>query len=161
MGPYWAVARSEPNREATAVHFLGLAGFATYLPRIREQRTTNGRCYTLTPPLFPSYLFVRIALGWWNARWCVGVKALVMSGEGPAVVPVRVVEDIRGRERNGLVMLPEAPRLKPGDPVHIMRGAFAGLSGLVAGMRDHERVAILLAALGRLTLPAGDVPPCQ
>ena len=74
-------------------------------------------------------------------------------------MPVRVVEDIRGRERNGLVMLPEAPRLKPGDLVHIMRGAFAGLSGLVAGMRGHERVAILLAALGRLTLPAGDVEP--
>ena len=54
MAPYWAVARSEPNREATAVRFLGLAGYATYLPRIREQRTTHGRCYVVTPALFPS-----------------------------------------------------------------------------------------------------------
>jgi hypothetical protein len=29
----------------------------------------------------------------------------------------------------------------------------------LAGMRGHERVAILLAALGRVTLPAGDVEP--
>ena len=54
MAPYWAVARSEPNREATAVRFLGLAGYATYLPRIREQRTTHGRRYVVTPALFPN-----------------------------------------------------------------------------------------------------------
>jgi hypothetical protein len=62
MAPYWVVARSEPNREATAVHFLGLANYETYLPRIREHRTTHGRRYVVTP-LFPSYLFVRIAVG--------------------------------------------------------------------------------------------------
>jgi transcription antitermination factor NusG len=54
-------------------------------------------------------------------------------------------------------VLPEAPHLKPGDPVHIVRGAFAGLSGLVAGMKPRERVELLLAVLGRVTLPAGDV----
>jgi hypothetical protein len=31
------------------------------------------------------------------------------------------------------------------------------LSGLVDGLRPNERVAILLAVLGRVTLPAGDV----
>jgi hypothetical protein len=38
MLPYWAVARSEPGREATAASFLGKSGFAVYLPRIREWR---------------------------------------------------------------------------------------------------------------------------
>jgi hypothetical protein len=34
-----------------------------------------------------------------------------------------------------------------------------GLSGLVAGMKPRERVELLLAALGRLTLAAADVEP--
>jgi hypothetical protein len=32
-----------------------------------------------------------------------------------------------------------------------------GLAGLLSGMRSHERVAILLAVLGRVELPERDV----
>jgi len=56
-----------------------------------------------------------------------------------------------------LVVPPEYPRLRPGDRVRIVRGTLAGLSGLVDGMRPHEHVAVWLAALGRVTLPAGDI----
>ena len=35
---YWACARLEPHRERLALHCLDLAGFETYLPRIRERR---------------------------------------------------------------------------------------------------------------------------
>ena len=42
-------------------HFLELAGFETYLPRLREQRTVRGRRVDLEPPLFPGYIFVWIA----------------------------------------------------------------------------------------------------
>jgi hypothetical protein len=34
-----------------------------------------------------------------------------------------------------------------------------GATGLFAGMRGPDRVAILLAVLGRVTLPASDVEP--
>jgi len=56
-----------------------------------------------------------------------------------------------------LVVPLEYPRLRPGDRVRIVRGTLAGLSGLVDGMRPHEHVAVWLAALGRVTLPAGDI----
>jgi transcription antitermination factor NusG len=56
----------------------------------------------------------------------------------------------------GRVVPPEYSRLRPGDHVRIVRGAFAGLSGLVDGMRPHEHVAVLLAALGRRRQAAGD-----
>jgi hypothetical protein len=35
---FWACARTESKRELVAQHFLGLAGFETYLPRVRERR---------------------------------------------------------------------------------------------------------------------------
>ena len=161
---YWCVARSEPNREATAVHFLDLAGYATYLPRIREQRTTHGRRYVVTPALFPNYLFARIERGWWRARWSCGVTSLIMAGEEPAKVADAVIDGIKCREHGGFVVLPEAPRLRPGDPVRVVHGPLEGCLGLYAGMRGAERVALLLALLGaqRLTvLPAASVEPAR
>jgi hypothetical protein len=61
------VARSEPNREATAASFLGRSGYGVYLPRLRENRSSHGRRVVTMPPLFPNYLFVRIEAGWWKA----------------------------------------------------------------------------------------------
>jgi hypothetical protein len=37
------------------------------------------------------------------------------------------------------------------------QGLLAGMAGLYSGMRGHERVAVLLAALGVAVLPAGSV----
>ena len=56
MAPYWCVARTEVNREATAASFLGKSGYATYLPRIREQRSNHGPRVVTPPPLFPNYI---------------------------------------------------------------------------------------------------------
>jgi transcription antitermination factor NusG len=140
------------------VRFLGLAGYATYLPRLREQRARNGRRITVTPVLFPSYIFVRIECGqWWSARWCCGVAGLVTVAGEPARVSDHVVDGIRARERGGYVMLPEPPRLRPGDRVRVTGGLLMGAHGLFAGQRPHERVAVLLAVLGRVELPAGNV----
>ena len=36
---FWCAARLMSRREAFATHFLGLAGFEVYLPRLRESRT--------------------------------------------------------------------------------------------------------------------------
>jgi len=76
-----------------------------------------------------------------------------MNGDGPARLSDRIVEGIRGRERNGAVELPQRDRLKIGDRVRVTAGAMCGIEGLVAGMRSHERVAVLLQALGRVELP--------
>jgi transcriptional antiterminator RfaH len=154
--------RSEPSREATAVKFLELGGYACYCPRIREQRKTHGRRYVVTPALFPNYLFVRIELQWHAARWCVGVAGIVMSGDGPARVPDAVIDGLRARERGGVVQLPEPPGLRPGDPVKVVSGLLMGATGLFAGMRGSDRVAVLLTFLGTqraAVLPTTDVEP--
>jgi transcriptional antiterminator RfaH len=162
--PYWAVARTEPKREAAAVHFLRLAGYSTYLPRIAERRSRGGRRIVTAVPLFPSYLFVHIQSGWWAARWSVGVAGLVTTGGSmPAKVPDHVLEELRGREgKDGCVLLPEAPRLKAGDRIRITGGLLAGAGGLYAGQRSGERVVVLLSLLGaqRLAvLPESAIAP--
>lgn len=106
--------------------------------------------------LFPSYAFVLIELQWHAARWAPGVVRLVLSGEQPARVPDRIIEELRSREdRDGLITLPK-PRLnsgaqfQPGDKVRVINGPLTGLSGLVSTMQPHERVAILLKLLGSI-----------
>ena len=145
---YWAVARLEPHRERLALHCLGLAGFETYFPRLREKRMSHGRRIEVRPPLFPGYCFLTIEAQWHAARWSVGILGLIMDGIRPAKVADSVIEEIRSRERGGLVELPRRDGLKAGDQVRILTGAFAGHSGLYAGMRPHERVLVLLAVLG-------------
>ena len=153
---YWTCARLEPHRERLALHCLGLAGYVTYLPRLRERRLSHGRRIEVRPPLFPGYCFFVVEAQWHAARWSVGVLGLIMNGIQPARVADHIIADIRSRERGGLVELPQAPRLKTGDQVKILQGPLQGLCGLYQGQRPRERVLVLLALLGgqqRVELP--------
>jgi transcriptional antiterminator RfaH len=151
-----------PQRERLALYTLGLAGFETYLPRLRERRIRQGRRVEHSPPLFPGYCFVSVVLQWHQARWAPGVAKLIMDGVAPAVVPTHVIAAIRARERGGLVELPS--KLRPGDRVRVLHGPFTDHVGLYQGMRPHERIEVLLAILGsqqRVELPQGSVEPMR
>ena len=157
---FWACARTESKREAVAKRFLELAGFETYVPRVREQRLRRGKRIETISPLFPAYAFIVIDQQWHRARWTVGVLALIMDGDRPARVPDQVIAGIRAREVRGAVELPKSSGLKPGDHVKILGGPFRGRLALYAGMKPHQRVEVLLALLGsqqRVILPRADV----
>ena len=146
--PFWTAARFQPRFERLAMHFLELAGFEVYLPRLREQRVQRGRKVDVTPPLFPGYCFVAIELQWHAAHRAPGTLGLVMNGGGPAHVPDSVIAELRSRERNGLIELtkPRGPRM--GSRVKVTVGPFAGQLGIYAGMKPHQRVEVLLTLLG-------------
>ena len=91
---YWTAARYMLAQERLALHFLRLAGFEVYLPRLREQRILRGRRVEVTPPLFPGYCFVAIELQWHAAHRAPGTNGLVMSGGGPAHVPDNVIAEL-------------------------------------------------------------------
>jgi len=144
---YWACAQLEPNR--TALHCLGINGFEVYCPRLREQRRSrSGRKIVVTPLLFQGYTFVLVVSGWWNARWSPGVVRLIMDGLQPAHVPDAVISEIRSRERNGLVELPKSRGLAPGMRVRVVSGPLSAQIGMLAVLRPHERVLVLLELLG-------------
>ena len=131
-----------------AWHCLTLAGYRLYQPLLREHRRSHGRKIIVTPPLFPSYLFIWVVHGWWDARWAAGVRRLVMDGEVPARVPDAVIAEIKLRERNGFVELPRPRGLAPGMRVKVLQGPLQAQIGLLAALRPHERVLVLLNLLG-------------
>ena len=145
---YWTAARYVLAQERLALHFLRLAGFEVYLPRLREQRILRGRRVEVTPPLFPGYCFVAIELQWHAAHRAPGTNGLVMNGGGPAHVPDNVIAELKSRERNGFIELtkPRSPRV--GSRVKVTVGPFAGQLGIYAGMKPHQRVEVLLTLLG-------------
>jgi len=145
---YWACAQLEPQRERLAVYCLGLAGYQIYRPLLREQRRSHGRKIIATPPLFPGYLFLWVVRGWWDARWSPGVIRLIMDGEQPAHVPDAIISEIRSRERNGFVELPKVRGLVPGMRVRVVSGPLSEKIGMLAALRPHERVLVLLSLLG-------------
>jgi transcriptional antiterminator RfaH len=90
-----------------------------------------------------------------RVRW-----GLIMAGDAPARVSDAVIAELRGRERDGLIELPKAPGLKPGDHVRIIAGPFSEHLALYEGQTSHERVAVLLQFLGgrhRTELPANAI----
>ena len=157
----WAAVQFHGQHERLALHCLGLAGFTTWLPRIRERRIICGRKAVVTPALFPGYLFVVIETQWHAIRRTPYVVRLIMHGDQPARVPDQIIDELRGREKNGVIALPEPPpRLRAGARVKVVHGPFAGHLGLCAGMAPRERVIVLLSLLGaqqRVSMAAGDV----
>jgi transcriptional antiterminator RfaH len=92
------------------------------------------------------------------------VLSLIMAGDGPGHVPEDVVAELRSRERDELLELPEPRGLQPGDRVRIVSGAFRERLALNAGQTPHERVAVLLQFLGGqqpTEVPADAIEPVE
>jgi transcriptional antiterminator RfaH len=144
----WIVAQTQAQRENFAKKNLERAGLETYLPRIRTRRNKKTRI----APLFPRYLFVRIINSWYIVATTMGVTKLITNGEKPASLPDKVIKELRSRERGGFVQLPNPRRMRDGQRVRILRGAFKDRIAIIdchAGMSDRERERVLLDCLGR------------
>jgi transcription antitermination factor NusG len=108
-----------------------------FLPRVPgRKKDTDG--HRLLEPLFPGYLFGRLAVrseAWLAARSAPGVKYFLGTrvGDGPVAVPNELVEAIRTqcslRLQGGW-----HPAFKPGDRVRIAEGPFAGLEAVFDGL---------------------------
>lgn len=152
MTQRWYVVHTHAHAENKAAAHLGRQGFGVYLPRYQKRRRHARRIETVIAPLFPRYLFVGVDMAsqrWRSIQYTLGVARLVCNGDEPASVPDLVVESLKRREgEDGFVQL--APRrFAPGARVQITDGAFASCLGLFEGMRDDERVTVLLDLLGR------------
>jgi transcriptional antiterminator RfaH len=153
QGQRWYVVQSQPNCELKAVANLERQGFSTYLPRYLKRRRHARRVEVVPAPLFPRYLFVRVDVS--TQRWrsifsTVGVSRLVCNGDCPTALSDQVIENLRVREDGaGFVHLTSRPNFRPGEAIRILEGAFTDCLGLYEGMKDGDRVAILLDLLGR------------
>ena len=133
-----------------AERHLRLAGFETYIPRVKVTRRAaraNGHAppVSLIIPLFPSYAFVRIVDRWYSIGSTIGVVHVLTDGERPARVPDRIIGHLRGREGvDGLIQLPTRPLFRRGEHVPLSGDRIA----IFQYMKPKERIEVLLSILG-------------
>jgi transcriptional antiterminator RfaH len=161
----WSAVRLQPYRERLALNELALAGYETYCPRILHRRVAHGRKIDTTPLLFPGYAFVAIVMQWYSAHYAPGVIGFLMDGERPARVPDAVIDELKSRERNGVIKLPDKPKstktdFQVGERLRIRTGPLRGLFGLYAGMAPRDRIRVLMDLFGgkqEVEMGVGDV----
>jgi transcriptional antiterminator RfaH len=153
MSARWYVVQTHGHAEAKAFTHLARQGFTAYLPRYLKRRRHARRIETVAAPLFPRYLFVTVDImcqRWRSIRSTIGVSRLVCNGDDPVPVADDVIETLRAREdEQGFVTLRQRPRFALGEQVRVLDGVFADCLGLFDGMKDSDRVAVLLDLLGR------------
>lgn len=155
----WYAAFTHVHAEARAALNLAHQGYSVFFPRYRKRRSHARKIETVPAPLFPRYVFVQIDAAvqrWRSIGSTVGVAHLVCHGDSPAVVPDRVIAELRSREdAQGLLIL-NKPTFAAGGKIRVRYGAFCNSLGLFEGMTAQERVTVLLELLGRRVRVAMD-----
>jgi transcriptional antiterminator RfaH len=149
----WYVVQTQVHCENKAAANLLRQGYEVYLPRYLKRRRHARRIEIVPMPLFPRYLFVGfdpMTARWRSIQSTFGVSQLVCNEQAPAMLPDRVVDELRRCEDDkGFIRFEMQPQYAPGDKIRVVDGVFSDSLGLFERMTDRDRVAILLDLLGR------------
>ena len=127
-----------------------LAAYAIehFLPTCQQLSQWRDRKVKLLKPLFPGYVFVRLALvDRLKALLVPNVVSLVGTKNAPAVVPDEEIEWVRRGLAHGKAE--PSPYIKAGDTVVIKAGAMAGMEGVLMRMQNSTRVLVQLNSISR------------
>jgi transcription antitermination factor NusG len=146
--PFYAI-RVKPNFEHVSARLLREKGMDEYLPVYRSRRRWSDRLKEIEVPLFPRYLFCRMAH---SDRALVlstmGVASIVSCGPDPIPVPESEIEAVRIVLRSGLGAKP-CPFINVGDRVNVKEGPLAGVAGIVITRKNDFRLAVSVTLLQR------------
>jgi transcription antitermination factor NusG len=158
----WYVAYTCANHEKKVEQQLHLRGVDTFLPLYQSVRRWKDRRVCLELPLFPGYVFVRIAL---RERLRVleipSVAHLVGFNGQPASLPSEEIEALRRGLTDNLSPKPH-PYLSAGRRVRVKSGPLAGLQGVIVRAKSCYRIVLSLDLLQRsviANLDVADVEP--
>ena len=144
----WYAAQTGANQEKQVALRLHDQGIESFLPLYQELRHRTDRTVVLELPLFPGYVFVRIAL---RDRLRVlevpRLVRLVGFGPIPLALPERDMDTLRGALRNGEAM--PYPYLHVGRRVQVVTGPFEGMQGILMRRKSSLRVVVSIEAIQR------------
>src|ERR1700681_3891810 len=147
--PHWYAAYTRANHEKGVTHQLERRSVECFLPLYESVRRWTDRKVRLQLPLFPGYVFVRLAL---RDRFHVlkihGVVRLVGFDGHPSSLPERDIEVIRTRLAGVYHMEPHS-YLQSGCRVRVLSGPLEGLTGIVLRKKNRTRFVISLELLMR------------
>jgi transcriptional antiterminator RfaH len=152
----WYALHSHPHKEDLLWHQVESRGIEAFYPRVKVP-VVNPRARKIRP-YFPGYLFVHVDLeqtGISVLNWMPYSTGLVSFGGEPSIVSDALIHALEKRigqinAAGGEVF----ENLKPGDPVVIQDGPFAGYEAIFdIRLSGSERVRVLLKLLSSRNLP--------
>jgi transcription antitermination factor NusG len=145
----WFAVYTSANREKRVAQQLESRSVEHFLPMYESVRKWKDRRVRLQLPLFPGYVFVRMAL---RDRLRVlaipGVARLVGFAGRPSAVPAEDIEAIRACLAGNRDVQPH-PYVCCGQRVRVLSGPLAGFSGVVVRQKNRTRFVVSFDVLER------------
>ena len=156
---HWYVVKTKPREEQVCLRELERREIETLCPMTKEFRYRRRRQEVV--PLFPGYVFARLALSddYHRMRWAKGVSDIVRFGENaPPVLENAVVQFLRDRmDENGVI--DTSPELYEGQKVRFISEPLSGMVGTILKCGSGQgRIRVLMDLLYQATV---EVESCQ
>ena len=153
----WYAAYTSANHEKRVAEQLGVRAMEHFLPVYESERRWKDRRVRLQMPLFPGYVFVRLAL---RDRLRVlqvpGVARLVGCNGAPTALPEEEIEALKAGLADGVCAEPH-PYLTTGRRARVKTGPLAGLEGILVRRKNRTRFIISLDLILRSVAVEVDV----
>lgn len=147
--PLWYAAYTRAHHEKRVAEQLAGRSVEHFLPLYESVRRWKDRRVRLQLPLFPGYVFVRLAF---RDRLQVlqlhGVASLVGFGSTPAPLPQEEIAALRAGLTAGLRAEPHA-YLCAGRRVRIKAGPLTGMEGILLRRKNQNRLVISVDLIRR------------
>ena len=150
---HWYLVQFKSNAHRLAERNLRRQGFETFLPMQETCRRGASRFVSVLRPLFPGYIFVKIAIE--AAPWCkinstIGVSRIVSLGGNPKPLPLQLISKLMLRcDVSGKVLPPK--KLNAGDSIEVLTGPFTNFVATVETIDARQRVWVLMEFMGQST----------
>ena len=162
LEPRWYAAYTSANHEKRVVLQLTERSVEHFLPLYESVRRWKDRKMRIQLPLFPGYVFVRLAL---RDRLRVlqvpGVARLVGFDGMPCALPDAEVEAMQTCLARQVELKPH-PYLQIGRRVRVAKGPLQGLQGILVRKKNSTRFVISLDLIMRsvaVEIEANEVEP--
>ena len=153
----WYAAQTYANHEKRVLEQLSQRTVEAYLPLYASVRRWKDRRVRLDLPLFPGYVFVRLALrDRLRTLQTPGVVRLVGFGGQPTALPDQEIDALRQGLARAIRIEPH-PYLKVGRRVRVTTGPLQGLEGILARKKNSSRFVISLDLIMRSVAAEIDV----
>jgi transcription elongation factor/antiterminator RfaH len=162
IGPCWYAVYARSRHEKRIKQQLEAEFLQCFLPLYQAVHRWKDRRTLVSLPLFPGYLFVRIPLAdRMRVLRTPGVVNLVSTHGGPTPIPDHEVEGLRICVTRQIKLAPH-PYLAIGRRVHVWRGPFAEMEGILLRTKGGSRLVLSINLIARsvaVEVDANDVFP--
>lgn len=144
---HWYAIYTRSRFEKKVHHDLQQSKFQVFLPLIKEKKAWSDRIKTVSVPLLPSYVFVKLdRQSIPRLNYYPGVVRLVTFDRKPCEVREEEIQLLKQLTTHG-VNIQQVVNCEVGNKVRITQGPLKGWEGNVEAKKGHSRIVFQIASI--------------